>query len=508
MTPAEDEDIRYVLITQCLQNDFFLNRQCRLSLPEREVQRMLLGTRGAGKPTTGSADWFNISPAEIASGPLGRFLDAAVGSRLAGRGRGVLHVINIRDWHLPGDGYERERQQYGTHCEAGSRGADYLTGLAQYLDPGRPQEADLRAKARYRGTDRVRVYHVHSDSVFDFKPGCERSSLEKILNVLVYGTSTEVEDMHRFLTVAGNTPGQMDYRDRPNALPTARPKVYVALIGVYTDIKILTLLIGLRTRYDIDTLAVSDVLTASPTLERHLSALNFVKRVLWGDVIHGLSDLVRLLGCENEITDESTLVDGNPYADYESYFQEKQSVLAYQDDRMKEYLRLTGQRAEQNYRVVRIANVFLLGMGMAFLSFALLNALLHPFWPDRFDTGSAVWIGGLGLAQIMLNFFSTPTKTLLQNLTNLTTLRMLLETHSFKSALARFHLTTPDILADHIESGSAEQHLATLEKELQLLEQIAASDREAFDRLGVSIPAATSPAQTRANGADKAEAPA
>ena len=34
-----------VLITQCVQNDLFLNRDCRLRLPDTIVPRMLLGNR-------------------------------------------------------------------------------------------------------------------------------------------------------------------------------------------------------------------------------------------------------------------------------------------------------------------------------------------------------------------------------------------------------------------------------------------------------------------------------
>jgi hypothetical protein len=42
---TSSEDTRYVLVTQCLQNDFFLNRECRLSLPDEAVKTMLLGKR-------------------------------------------------------------------------------------------------------------------------------------------------------------------------------------------------------------------------------------------------------------------------------------------------------------------------------------------------------------------------------------------------------------------------------------------------------------------------------
>ena len=42
----EDGEARYVLITQCLQNDFLLNDECRLSLPEPIVRAVLLGQSG------------------------------------------------------------------------------------------------------------------------------------------------------------------------------------------------------------------------------------------------------------------------------------------------------------------------------------------------------------------------------------------------------------------------------------------------------------------------------
>src|SRR5215471_9124473 len=131
------EDTRYVLLTQCLQNDFFLNRECRLSLPDEAVKTMLLGKR-AYDQDLGTGSKRTISPAELRAGPLGLFLATMIGSRRSGeRGIGTLDVINIRDWHIPGDAYDAERRRYGAHCERGSWGAAYLDGLADHLDPGR-----------------------------------------------------------------------------------------------------------------------------------------------------------------------------------------------------------------------------------------------------------------------------------------------------------------------------------------------------------------------------------
>src|SRR5438034_622980 len=76
-----------------------------------------------------------------------------------------------------------------------------------------------------------------------------------------------------------------------NKLGDIRSHIYIAVIGVYTDLKVLTLLAGLRTRYNVPNLAVSDTLTASPTLERHLAGLDFAAKLLGVEVIHGVNDL-------------------------------------------------------------------------------------------------------------------------------------------------------------------------------------------------------------------------
>ena len=127
-------------------------------------------------------------------GPLALFLDACVGERLAGRQPGTLHVINIRDWHVADDSYDAERRMYGRHCEAGTWGAQYVDGLAPILDP---QEALPDGRAIFCERGNVRVYHVHADSIFDFRPRWDerqrvgrrfgRSYLERLMDVLVRG---------------------------------------------------------------------------------------------------------------------------------------------------------------------------------------------------------------------------------------------------------------------------------------------------------------------------------
>ena len=43
--PKTTGQARYVLITECLQNDFFLNPECRLYLSDAEVKKLLVAKR-------------------------------------------------------------------------------------------------------------------------------------------------------------------------------------------------------------------------------------------------------------------------------------------------------------------------------------------------------------------------------------------------------------------------------------------------------------------------------
>src|SRR3990167_7367433 len=122
---GRNDESRGGLITQCLQNDFFLNDGCRLKLPETVVPQMLLGNDDFDLRAGGNGPDKRRAQA-IRDGPLGIFLAATVGRALDGDA--TLHVINIRDWHLPGSAYDAERRAYGAHCEPGTWGVRYLEG--------------------------------------------------------------------------------------------------------------------------------------------------------------------------------------------------------------------------------------------------------------------------------------------------------------------------------------------------------------------------------------------
>jgi hypothetical protein len=488
------DEPRYVLITQCLQNDFFLNADCVLKLPDTIVPQMLLGPRDFDVRAGGNGPDAKRGKA-IEDGPLGIFLRATVGRRIDEDGsQGVLHVINIRDWHEAGDEYDFERRAYGNHCEAGTWGARYLEGLERYLDPTNAETVD------YAEAGAARFYHVRSDSVFDFKPSAARrsgqmkfraSQLEDLLDIVLQGSDDDLEKMRRLLLEGGfaaihRFARKVDSEEKPGAVGT----VYVAVLGVYTDIKVLTVLAGLCTRYDLRDLAVSDTFTASPTLERHLAGLDFAAKVLGVEVVHGINDLVGFLGMPPAVEDESKVVARSSFARYRSFFQDKQNVLAFQDEKLRQYLQLTEQRSLEVYERIKRTNTLLIYFGCAFLSTTLLFAVLSAIWPDRFHWEIAAVTGGVGLLQLVSAFVSKPIRDLQQNLANLAVFKMILESHSLKTALARFHLTTPQTLRELQTEGEAKlaaAQVAILQQQVTAIQEFDSADFADLARLGLAV---------------------
>jgi hypothetical protein len=510
-----EEGARHILITECLQNDFFFNPECRLFLQDEAARRILLakGDQEAF-PTEGAPR--KVPEKLLDRGPLGLFLQAVVGERLAGRGSAPIHVINIRDWHIPDDSYDAERRLYGRHCEAGTWGAGYVDGLEKYLDPEKPL-ADGRARFCRRGL--ARIYHIHADSIFDFRPRWEerttgrqkfhQSELERLLDVLVTGSHEQVEDL-------GDVLEADDEADRTksqnlNQLATAAVKrnaaagttqLYVAVIGVYTDVKVQVILAGLRSRYEIPNLAISDTLTGSRSLERHLHGLDFSDKLLNVEVIHGIGDLAGFLGADPPLDDESSTVTAENFAEYRSFFADKQSVLSYEAEKLQEYAQLTGKRAIGVYHTVRRANTFLLVWGSAFLALTFAGTVLHVVSPHRWSWEMTAATGGLGLVQLVAAFFSKPIRDLQQNLNNLASFRMILEGHSLKTAFTRFHLTTPEVLRelkDGPEVERAQAQISTLNSQLAVIDRFQASDYQALAQI-VGFPAEAAAAAAAATG--------
>lgn len=513
----EDDASRYVLITQCLQNDFLLNPECRLSLPESVVRAVLLGRRRFELKTGEGVR--RLPASAVAAGPLGLFLEQTIGRRRRGEdGRGVLHVINIRDWHVPDDNYDAERRRYGSHCEAGSWGARYIDGLEGWLDPA---DSPPSEEARYFEQGSVRVHHVHADSIFDFRPrrdhiGAEErkfraSSLEVLLDVIAQGSEADQERSRELLRanphVAALWPIAEEIDDDETVRCSAR--LYVAVIGVYTDIKVKTLLTGLRTRYELPNLAASDTFAASASLERHLSGLDFAAKLLDVEIVHGINDLVRFLGGTGELEEESEIVAADSFSRYQGYFQDRQNVLAHESEKLLEYELLTKRRSLEVYDTIRRANTFLIAWGMVFLTATLVLSILSAFGVVRWELAAVT--GGLSLAQFVGAFFSRPSSDLQRNLTNLAVFKMILESHSLKTAVARFHLTTPQALRElqsEREAGAAARQIETLQKELEAIEDVNRADFDALRQLGFTTELGIAPNGEQPAAADGTAPPA
>jgi hypothetical protein len=493
---------RYVLLTQCLQNDFFLNHDCRLGLPEFIVREMLLGKKQLDGPRRGSANG-QLSARALKHGPLGRLLQLTIDQRARGDDSdGTLHVVNIRDWHCAGTSYDHERRFYGRHCEERTWGAAYIDGLARHLDPNGASHSE---RCNYFAGGSVRIYHIHSDTLFDFKPLTESigpgpsklnaSELEDLLDVIVQGTDDELAELHDIMS-EGLEPAELRTRlhEQADKVAESDPEgpedVHVATIGVYTDIKVKTLLTGIRTRYDLTNIAVSDTFTTSPTLERHLAGLDYAKKVLGIEVIHGINDLVRFLGGTGEVKDEKSLVAAERYADYQLFFQDQQNVLAYQNQRLKEYLALTERRALRVYDVIRWSNLFLIGWGAAFLVTTLVLIVWRALDPDRISWELPFVTGGLSLAQFVGAFFTAPTSDLQRNLTNLARYKMILESHSLKTAIMRFHLTTARTLRpieNTAQARAAARQIETLSRQLEVIGGADVVDYTGLEGLDLSV---------------------
>ena len=441
----------HILITQCLQNDFFLNLNCRLSLPKDAASKLLIHPMSE-KTFSESKSRRKIDAGTLGKGPLGRLLEATVGQRTHGKGQGTLHLVNIRDWHTPGEHYDRERRVYGSHCQAGTWGADYVDGLTSLLDPdgtrrplgdARTDDPDFNPKGRQHGS--VVVHHVHSGTLFDlesfaFKP----SELARVLKEII--------------------------------TPENREHIRVAVIGVYTDIKIQVVLQSLRVAYNLENLVVSDSLTASPTLERHLGALDFANKVLGVEVMHGVGDLARFLGSDPEDEELESSASEIAFADYAQYFRDKQSIVSYEDTQQRSYRQQISKSLRQTVRLVKATNVFLIVCGAATLIATVVLAIFAAIHPGRVPIALPISLLGVSVAQLVTIFFNRPVQELTAMLSREAVFRMLLESRSLRLALARYHLTTPQALG---AGDAAKAEAAILRDQLNVLTEL---DKVDFDR--------------------------
>jgi len=457
LDPPNDEET-YVLITQCLQNDFFFNLNCRLHLSADAVGKLLIHP-ASERSFAESKSRRTIDEQTLLGGPLGRLLNVTIGKRLKGEGRGTLHLVNIRDWHTTSDHYDRERRLYGTHCEAGTWGAEYPAGLLHLLDPTgtRRPMGDMQGAGpgflpdgTRRGT--VVIHHVHSNTLFDLDSHASgsRSELAEILDRII--------------------------------IPHNRGNVRVAVIGVYTDIKVQIVLQSLRIAYNPNRLVVSDSLTASPTLERHLGALDFASKVLWVEVMHGVAELARFLGSDpGEDEELESSANEIAFADYAQYFRDKQSIVSYEDTQLRSYRQQITGRLRNTVRLVTFTSTFLIGCGVLTLGSTVALAVVAAIHPGRVPIALPALLLGLSVVQLVSVFFNRPVDELTRVLSREAVFRMLLESRSLRLALARHHLTTPEALRGDAEADSRAK---VVRDQLNLLIELDKVDFDRFDRFG------------------------
>jgi nicotinamidase-related amidase len=448
---APDGGEIHILITQCLQNDFFLNLNCRLSLPKDAVRKLLIHPESE-KEFSETKSRRKIDAATLRQGPLGRLLLATVDQRLRGQGQGTLHLVNIRDWHIPGEHYDRERRVYGSHCQAGTWGAEYIDGLTSLLDPDgtrRPLgstlavDPDFSPDGKRHGS--VVVHHVHSGTLFD-------------LESFAFSPSELAQVLKEIITTEN------------------RERVRVAVIGVYTDIKIQVVLQSLRVAYNLENLVVSDSLTASPTLERHLGALDFASKVLGVEVMHGVGDLARFLGSDPEDEELESSASEIAFADYAQYFRDKQSIVSYEDTQQRNYREQISKSLRQTVRLVKATNVFLIACGGATLIATIVLAVIAAVHPGRIPIALPITLLGVSVAELVTIFFNRPVQELTAMLSREAVFRMLLESRSLRLALARYHLTTARALGS---GKGAKDEAAVLRDQLNVLAEL---DKVDFDR--------------------------
>lgn len=132
--------MRYLLLSECLQNDFVGPLPAGAALPNalhvgRAESRRLLGDP--------QEDW-------ASGGPLARFL-----LRWAAGAGTEHHAVHVRDWHDPHDPATRPHlEHFGEHCLRGSEGARFVAPLERLLGAATGQQVvDSAILSDFVGTD-------------------------------------------------------------------------------------------------------------------------------------------------------------------------------------------------------------------------------------------------------------------------------------------------------------------------------------------------------------------
>jgi nicotinamidase-related amidase len=470
----------YILITQCLQNSFFLAEEGRLCLPPKMVAHMLIGGSEKDEEVADNV-WPEtekneegirrcVKESKLKEGPLYRFLNTLLNDK---QRTNTLHIITIKDWHIASENYDRERRTYGPHCEAGTWQAQVIDGFEKLLEPHglNPVPSSVTLPSAPDALEDCRVgrnvyYEVRSDTLFDFLPepakgngSPQPSRLTRILDHIMEG---------------------------------GKKRAYVVVTGVYTDIKIQTLLTGLRSRYHLHNLIVSDVLTAAPTLERHLAGLDFAHKVLDVEIVHSLNDTIRVLHpkFEGKIDPEITRLQPD-FFKYKTYFLDKQYVLSYQDAKLSDYLDLTSHRSTAQYKLTMRVAWMLLIFGIIFLGISALAAARYVIQPNQYSDEIIGVFGFTMLTNLVTIFFWRTLQNTQRSMLAQVRLRNYLETYSTITGLVRHHFTAPEFLNDPMRVTEPDKVLRRIDRQIEIIGKAADAMSDNFRDLTFRDDAAT-----------------
>ena len=209
------------------------------------------------------------------------------------------------------------------------------------------------------------------------------------------------------------------------------------------------------------------------------------------EIIHSLNDLAQVLNSGRNRRDIPQDITENSvnFRNYRTYFLDKQNLLGYQEQKLLQYLELTKRRATRVYKIILRANVVLMILGTSFLGLALAASIMALIEPDRINDdyllGTGL-LGGIGIAQIIAVFFSSPIRQLQGNLNNLVQLQATLESHSLILALMRHHFSRPERLYSQGNTEREADELVNLREQINMIIAASKAATEQFSRIGQS----------------------
>ena len=325
----------------------------------------------------------------------------------------------------------------------------------------RSRGAPITEQARYFEEGSVRIHHVHADSLFDFRPRSEyigagqrkfqKSALEIVLDVILQGSDEDIERMRdaarrRRPAPRPVRPRARGRRRRERPLPRSHLRR------------------GDRRLHGSEGQDAADgaphaLQPPEPRRLRHADRERDARAPPRRARLrregarrrgHPRSQRSRALPRRHAATSRTRAASSPPTASRATSRTSRISRTCSRTRRsaLQEYTILTEQRSRDVYETVKRSNQFLLAWGATFLVATLALSIASAIWPGSIGWKLPAITAGVSLAQFVGAFFTQPAADLQRNLTNLAAFRMILESHSLKTAFARFHLTTPQMLRE------------------------------------------------------------